>query len=133
MVTYYVKVVNGSVVNRAVFDGDLPPDWPDAEQWHNSDVAQIGWSFTGGEFIAPPPAEPAPPDEPVRRLVYKSVIIERLFKAGKLVAAKQALDSDVYNRERWYAPDRPGVYADDPDTLELLQAIGADAETILAP
>ena len=68
-----------------------------------------------------------------RRLVRKSLIVERLQAAGKLAAAKTALDGNLYARERWYAPDQPAVYADDPEALALLKAIGADPEAILAP
>jgi hypothetical protein len=71
--------------------------------------------------------------QPPRRLVLKSLIITRLHGAGKLVAAKAALDSDLYARERWYAPDKPAVYADDAEVLALLNAIGADPAAILAP
>jgi len=68
-----------------------------------------------------------------RRLVRKSLIIERLQAAGKLAAAKTALDGNLYTRERWYAPDQPAIYGDDPEALALLKAIGADPEAILAP
>lgn len=74
--------------------------------------------------------EPAPPP---RRLISKSVIIERLHIAGKLVAAQAALNADAYARERWYAADKPAIYADDAEALALLTAIGADPEIILAP
>lgn len=69
----------------------------------------------------------------VRRLVPKSVIVARLNEAGKLTAASQALNADILRRERWYAPDKPDVFADDPEALALLAAIGADPATILAP
>jgi hypothetical protein len=68
-----------------------------------------------------------------RRMVRKSVIVERLHAAGKLAAAKAALDADLYARERWYAPDRPSIYADDAEALALLTSIGADPAVILAP
>lgn len=67
------------------------------------------------------------------RLVRKSLIVERLNAAGKLAAASAALNSDLYARERWYAPDQPGVHADNPEVLALLAAIGAKPEDILAP
>jgi len=69
---------------------------------------------------------------PPRRLVPKSVIIARLQEAGKLAAASAAINVDLYVRERWYAPDRPAIYADDPEALALLTAIGADPKVILA-
>jgi hypothetical protein len=36
-------------------------------------------------------------------------------------------------KERWRSPGHPAVYADDPETVSLLQAIGADPELVLAP
>jgi hypothetical protein len=36
-------------------------------------------------------------------------------------------------KERWRAPDRPAIYADDPEANALLDAIGADGNVILAP
>lgn len=68
-----------------------------------------------------------------RRLVPKSTIVDRLNDAGKLSDASKALNADLYARERWYAPDKPGVYADDAEVLALLKVIGADPAVILAP
>jgi hypothetical protein len=65
--------------------------------------------------------------------VRKSTIITRLQAAGKLAAARPAVDADLNARERWYAPDRPAIYADDAEALALLQAIGADPGIVLAP
>lgn len=90
-------------------------------------VAVMAWVAAGGriaEYVAPP-AEP--------RLVRKSLIVSRLNDVGKLAAASQALNSDLYSRERWYAPDQPAVHADNPEVVALLKAIGADLATILAP
>lgn len=71
----------------------------------------------------------APAQNP--RLVLKRVIVDRLYAAGKLDAARAALDaSPLYTRERWNSRD--AVYATDPDTIALLTAIGADADAILA-
>lgn len=67
-----------------------------------------------------------------RRMVFKSVIIERLHQAGKLAAASAALNADLYTSERWYAPDKPAIYADDAEALALLKAIGADPAVIFA-
>lgn len=83
------------------------------------------WIADGG---VPAPYKPVVAD---RRLVPKSLIVERLNAAGKLAAAKSALDANLYARERWYAPDKPAVYADDPEVLSLLAAIDADHEVIL--
>lgn len=70
-----------------------------------------------------------PEPEPVRRLVPKSVIIDRLTdaqveQAVGLMTQKQ--------RERWRSPDKPRVYFDDPETLAVLQAIGADPSVVMA-
>jgi hypothetical protein len=67
-----------------------------------------------------------------RRIVRKSDIVTRLHEAGLLAAASKALNADLYTRERWYAADYPAIYADDPEALALLKAIGADPEVILA-
>lgn len=50
----YVKVEDGTVTNRAVFDEPMPTDWPDYEMWHQEEKAQIGWTFDGTTFTAPP-------------------------------------------------------------------------------
>lgn len=78
---------------------------------------------------APSPYVPTPAP---RRAVAKSLIVERLHAAGKLASARAALDADLYARERWYAPDKPAIYADDAEALALLQAVGADPDVILA-
>lgn len=68
-----------------------------------------------------------------RRKVLKSVVQARLIDAELMDAAKLALDSNSAYFARWFAPDHPEVYADDPDAISLIRAIGADPETILAP
>jgi len=70
--------------------------------------------------------------QPPRRMVRKSVVQARLIEAGKMDAAYVALTANPVYFARWFAPDRPEVFADDPDALLLLAAIGADAETIMA-
>jgi hypothetical protein len=69
---------------------------------------------------------------PQRRLVRKVDIVECLYAAGLLEAAREALDeADLYTRERWNA--RESIYADDETAIALLNAIGANPATILAP
>jgi len=54
--TTLCKIENGIVVNRAHFDGAAPEDWlPEGETWVESEEAQIGWTYAGGEFTAPEP------------------------------------------------------------------------------
>ncbi|MBD9445748.1 MULTISPECIES: hypothetical protein [unclassified Rhizobium] len=50
---FYCKVENGVVTNRAVFDEEMPDDWPDRDTWHQDDEAQIGWAFENGAFVVP--------------------------------------------------------------------------------
>ena len=70
--------------------------------------------------------------ESIRVLVPKRLIVERLYEAGLLNAARAALDvADVYTRERWNARD--AIYADDETATAMLQAIGADPDVILSP
>lgn len=67
----------------------------------------------------------------IRVLVPKRVIVDRLHAAGKLEAARAAIDAaDLYTRERWNT--REAVYADDATARALLQGIGADPDAILA-
>jgi hypothetical protein len=70
---------------------------------------------------------------PPRRLVAKSLIISRLIEAGKIEAARAALEANASAYARWWAPDKPAIYADDPEAIALLQSIGADPAAILAP
>lgn len=51
----YCKVVAGLVVDRALFEGEMPLDWPERDKWAQSDEAQIGWSHDGQVFRPPPP------------------------------------------------------------------------------
>jgi hypothetical protein len=69
------------------------------------------------------------PDD-IRILVPKRIIIDRLQAAGKLDAARAALDAaDLYTRERWNTRD--AIYADDAQAIALLVAIGVEPTAIL--
>jgi XkdW protein len=70
---------------------------------------------------------------PPRRLVTKSLITSRLIEAGKIEAARAALEADASAYARWWAPDKPAIYADDPEAIALLQSIAADPAAILTP
>ena len=82
--------------------------------------------MTLADYLASLDAQP-------RRTVLKSVIISRLIAAGKIEAAKAALEQDASAYARWWAPDRPAIYHDDPDAIALLTAIGADPDVVLGP
>lgn len=96
--------------------------------WEDGEVKRV--PFTAEEEAAWDAEEAA--WEPERRKVPKSVIVHRLIDLGKIEAAHDALEADKAAKARWYAADRPAIYHDDPEALELLEAIGADPEVILA-
>lgn len=66
--------------------------------------------------------------------VSKSTIIARLTDQ-QLAAAAQAfgMPGNLRLRERWYATDQPAINANDPESVALVQAIGADPAIVLAP
>lgn len=73
------------------------------------------------------------PSEPARQTILKSTVQARIIEAGKMDAAYAALTSNATYFARWFAPDRPVVYCDDPDAILLVKAIGLDPKVILAP
>lgn len=86
-----------------------------------------GLSFP--DYWAKREASEAPP----RRIVDRRTIIERLDKADLLDLAEAALlSAPAITRWKWNTAGE-GVYADDPETLAFLKAIGADPDSILAP
>jgi hypothetical protein len=86
-----------------------------------SDATQI-WSGTAWSA--------APVD---RQMVLKSIVQARIIDAGKMGQAYAALTSNPVYFARWFAPDRPSVYCDDPDAVALVTALGLDPAIILAP
>ncbi|MDN4982251.1 hypothetical protein QY049_03295 [Bradyrhizobium sp. WYCCWR 13022] len=62
--------------------------------------------------------------------IRKSTLISRLTDA-QLTQAISMLT--VRQQERWRAPDQPAVNADDPETLAVVQAVGADPAVVMAP
>jgi hypothetical protein len=77
----YVIVENGTVVNIAVSDEALAPNWI------QDDTAQIGWTYDGTSFYPPP--SPAEPDLP--RIITKIAFRYRMTDdeyVGVLSAAK---------------------------------------------
>ena len=65
-----------------------------------------------------------------KRTVPKSVIVSRL--TDKQLTDIRGLLT-VRQEERWRAPNYPAVNHDDPDTIAVLRAVGADPKKILAP
>jgi hypothetical protein len=78
-------------------------------------------------FFGPPPV--------VRALIRKSTVIRRCHEAGVLAAVMEILDApaNAYAKARWWAPDWPEVFADDPEMVAMLTAVGADVAVITAP
>lgn len=68
----YIHVTGGVVDDRIIFDGAMPLDWPDYANWIQNDTAQIGWSYVGGVFTAPPMPPPmsTPPPTPQMSLMF---------------------------------------------------------------
>ncbi len=86
----YVKVENGFVTDRALFDGDMPEDWPDFQDWFQSDEAQIGWKKDGDTFISPvePASTPTIADyENAIQNLVDSTARERQFRDGVTLAS----------------------------------------------
>lgn len=69
---------------------------------------------------------PAPP----RRLIKKSVIHERVNAVGKLESVLAVLQTQAILYARWFAPDWPEVYFDDPNMLAVLNGVGCTPEQI---
>lgn len=70
---------------------------------------------------------PLPP--PPRRELPKLTVQARLKGLGRLAAAWSALQADPDKFGRWFL-DGLNVYADDPDLLAMLSAIGCTADEI---
>lgn len=70
-----------------------------------------------------------------RKLVPKSVVQARIIAKGPqyMTQALQMLQSNAVYFARWFAPDHPAVYCDDPDAVGLVNALGLDPNEILAP
>lgn len=124
-----------------------PSDW----HWRIGSDESRYWSSAAGAYVETLPdgagithiASEAELDEVLaaygllgptaRRTLRKSLVQARLIEAGLMDAAYAALMGNPVYFARWFAPDRPEVFADDPDALLLLAAIEADAEVIMAP
>jgi hypothetical protein len=70
-----------------------------------------------------------PPVVP-RAELPKSLVQERVNLTGKLGTVLQILNSQPIYFARWFAPDWPNVYADDPGLLQILGAAGLTAAEI---
>lgn len=83
-------------------------------------------------WMTDPEPEPLPEPEPARPMVRKSIVQARLIDAGKMDEAYAILIGNPEYFARWFAPDRPEVYCDDPDAVLVVTMLGLDPEIILA-
>lgn len=67
-----------------------------------------------------------------RRRVSKDLVEQRLAAVGKLDACMAIIMGNAAYFSRWYARAFPFVYADDPNTIAVLDQVGADPVSILA-
>ncbi|RWO83721.1 MAG: hypothetical protein EOS18_02375 [Mesorhizobium sp.] len=122
----YARIIDGMVDSIAYvlpyFKGRPEPGWTEVP-----DDVFAGFSFDGENFTGP---EPTPPPRPT---VLKSLVQARIIDAGKMSDAYAALTQNPVYFARWFAPDRPAVYCDDPDAILLVTALGLDPDAILAP
>lgn len=125
----YALVADGMVEN--IIWVENPDDYDPGEKVIAlaTDEVAIGWLYVNGQFEAPPP-----PPEP-RKLVAKSVVQQRIIDKGPqyMTQALEMLQSNAVYFARWFAPDHPAVYCDDPDAIGLVNALGLDPNEILAP
>lgn len=68
-----------------------------------------------------------------RQTVAKSVVQSRIIEAGKMDEAYAMLAANPTYFARWFAPDHPVVYCEDPDAVELVTTLVLDPVMILAP
>jgi hypothetical protein len=80
MIKNYAIVENGVVVNVAVSESALAPNWI------QSDVAQIGWTYNGSTFSPPAPAPDTRPPI-ITRLAFRYRMTDAEY-VGILNAAK---------------------------------------------
>lgn len=74
-------------------------------------------------------ADPEPPAPP-RPELPKSTVIARLDGIDKLNAVWTILNAMPVLFAKWFSPDWPNVYCDDPGMLQVFQAAGLTADEI---
>lgn len=89
-----VQVLEDKVVNVSVAaEGQAIPDG-----WLQSDTAQIGWGYVGGEFIAPPPrvrVVTKEDQEKIRASLYRKEADPLFFKAQRGEATMEEWQAKV--------------------------------------
>lgn len=67
---------------------------------------------------------------PYRRLIRKSIVVERIETRGKLDAVWAGLNSSPTAFTKWFSPDWQNVFFDDERMLGLLAAVGCSPKDI---
>lgn len=134
-----------------ISDTSYPPNWPVLVS--PAQRAAVGIKTIVNQSVAPPPGKvfsTFAPDlidvagaptrvatfidapAPQRRLIPKSTVQERVNATGKLDAVLALLlaPGNAIYYARWFAPDWPNVYFDDPGLLLILGAVGCTAPQI---
>lgn len=96
------------------------------------DSEELGREIFASASLIAAPYDPET-DFQARPIVRKSTVQARIIDAGKMQDAYAALAANAVYFARWFAPDRPEVYCDDPDAVGLIMALGLDPTVILAP
>ncbi|TIL82182.1 MAG: hypothetical protein E5Y89_06240 [Mesorhizobium sp.] len=121
----YARIIDG-VVDALSLDQPMIEQEPEPGWLEVADDVFAGFLFDGQNFT--PPA----PDPQPRQTVPKSVVQSRIIDAGKMADAYAALTANPIHFARWFAPDHPSVYCDDPDAVGLVTGLGLDPAVILA-
>ncbi|MBT9373130.1 hypothetical protein [Rhizobium sp. CSW-27] len=143
----YIRIIDGVVVDRALFEGAMPDDWPDRAAWIEHETAQIGWRLEAGTLL--PPSEDATAPAPAvddYRLAIQAVLDQaaqaRRYDSGNSLASYAASTNPQWSSEaqafiRWR--DQVWAYAyaelgkveagerEQPGILEFLQELPAVA------
>jgi len=135
----YARVLDGEIIETRDHESDPPVLAPSKGEWLAVTVADPdppeGQIVTGsvielqdGAPVQVPTYGAAP-----RRLIPKSVVQARADDVGKLglVMALLLQPENAVYFARWFAPDWPNVYADDPQMLAMLGAVGCTEEEIV--
>lgn len=93
---FMVLVTDGVVVNRAA--GSIPAEWSAAARvgWIENDVAQIGWTYDGTTFTAPPrPPDPVPTPAEVAAEARAVSFVADATRADLLVRLQTATPAQI--------------------------------------
>lgn len=99
-----VNSTTGIVENVSLMGEDLPPNAyqplapPAGVLWIESDVAGVGWSYSNGQFIAPPAAALTPEQEAE---LARRAAIEAAISSDSVVQALKLMTNAEY--DAWWS------------------------------